>query len=56
MIEIKQTCDGCGADRALSVSRWGDPLSIEEAARQGGWREVRQGTHLCTGCIAAAVA
>ena len=47
MIEITQTCDGCGKTRPLKDS----VVHIRAAGEQGGWREVRDGQHLCNICI-----
>lgn len=57
MIEVIQTCDnkGCGEKRSvpLRTMEEGRPLSV--VAEHGGWREVREGKHLCVKCINAAI-
>lgn len=46
MIEILQTCDGCGATRVLTDLTQDKHL---------GWREVGTGSHLCKACIDVAL-
>jgi hypothetical protein len=50
-IKITQTCNGCSISRTLSLGYRGDAQSLTDASRRGGWREVRDGVHLCTDCI-----
>lgn len=46
MIEILQTCDGCGKNRLIE-------RTVD--ATNAGWREVKQNKHLCAHCIEKAV-
>lgn len=53
-IEIKQSCDGCGAERFLGEGSHGEQLNIEVAMGRGeggGWKEVEPGKHLCRNCV-----
>lgn len=51
MIKITQMCDACGRDRQLALSVNGSTRPVDEAAREGGWREIRKDKHLCKHCI-----
>lgn len=55
MIEIVQTCNGCGEKRLLNVGYFGGRETIKKAAEVGGWRDVQEFKHLCPACIRKAV-
>lgn len=46
-IKVVQTCDGCGIFRTIDNQR--------TDSQNGGWREVKNNTHLCPTCINAAI-
>lgn len=50
-IEVKQTCNGCGAERELEIYTQMGEQTVANAAEKNGWREPRKGKHLCPPCI-----
>lgn len=54
-VKVTQTCDGCGKQRVLRAGYRGQASTFNQAAVEGGWREVKMEVHLCPDCIDKAV-
>lgn len=54
-ILVRQTCDGCGLERDLSWGYHGQAKNSLDAAKRGGWIQVKEWHHLCPDCVTGAL-